>query len=169
MKTKSYYQVTFYSPGTFFSESNSAKFESLDFLEICKKAKEIKQRYGASPYGFIWEKIEELVNVPKVEGFEIKATPKVLDKSKGTVFITGTVIYSKDLNDREDSILRSNLESNNDGVGVINTNSYKFHSGFGEDDSIIDWDGKLILAGNDPDLVKYRKDLRKERKEKYGY
>ena len=163
MKTRIYYQVTFYSPGSLFSESNFKEYPILNFVQICKDAKKIKQRYNSAPYGFVWSKLELPVKIPKIEGYEVKIDPKVLEKSTGTIFITGEIIYSENLTEKENSILKSNLESNNDGVGVINTNSYKFYSGFEKGDFIIDWGGNIIRSGNDKDLTVYRNKFRKNK------
>lgn len=44
--------VTFYSPGTFMAEESTKPIESWDVAEAVKMARKIKERYGASPYGF---------------------------------------------------------------------------------------------------------------------
>lgn len=168
MKTKIYYSVEFLSPGTFFSESSCQEFAKLDYKAICDAAKTIKERYGAMPYGFKWTKYEVPIDIPKIEGYKVMIDPNVLDKSPGTIFITGEVIFSNNLNGPDDKILKSNLESNNGGVGIINTNSYKFHAGFNEDDIVIGWDGAEVVRGDIKPLMEYRKKIRAKKEAEYA-
>lgn len=166
MKTKTYYLVTYYSPGTFFSESSSYKFTEFNLWKFCQKAKEISERYDAKPYGFNFQKLEIPVDLPKTEGFKVTVEPKILEKS-GTFYITGDVIFSENLIGKDEQILKSNLESNNNGVGIVNNNSFKFRGAFEKDDNIVNWDGLIIRRGNDKDLVAYRKKIREKKRKEY--
>ena len=159
---KDHYLVTFYSPGTFFSETSSIRLDELDINKILKKAKGTSERYNAKPYGYTWKQIREFfIGKEKLEKEE------VLDESKGYIFITGNVIFSKDLTNPDENIFKSNLESNAGGVGIQNFNSYKFSYFFDKNDIIIDWDGNIIRSGNDKDLIKYREEVKKQNEEKY--
>jgi hypothetical protein len=160
MKTQKYYTVSFFSPGTFFSETSHKDFQELDLKKICAVAKTMKERHNASPYGFVWEYRELPTDLPQIEGYKLEVTPKVIEKSTGIIYITGEIIYSKDLISERDRILKFNLERNYDGVGVINKNSYIFHAGFNEGDMIIGWDGSIIKRGNERDLMNYRAKIR---------
>lgn len=161
METKIYYSVTYYSPGTLFSEQDNYDFDDFDLKKFINKAKNIKQRYGASPYGFSYQKLKTPLNPPKLEGFKVNVEPKTLEKS-GMFYITGDIIFSKDLVGNDERILRGNLENNYDGIGIVNRNSYKFHAGFNEKDCIINWDGVITRRGNDKDLADYRKKIKNE-------
>lgn len=44
--------VTFYSPGTFMAEMTEKPIDSWDVKAAVKMAKSVKERYGATPYGF---------------------------------------------------------------------------------------------------------------------
>jgi hypothetical protein len=46
--------VTFYSPGTFVSESSTLSIEDWDTAKAVEMAKNIQERHGAKPYGFRW-------------------------------------------------------------------------------------------------------------------
>lgn len=44
--------VTFYSPGTFMAEDRSEPIDAWDVDEALRRATAVKERYGATPYGF---------------------------------------------------------------------------------------------------------------------
>lgn len=46
--------VTFYSPGTFVSESTTKEIPSWDTALACEMAKDIVERHGATPYAFVF-------------------------------------------------------------------------------------------------------------------
>lgn len=144
MKTINYY-ATFYSPGTLFSESSTVKVNSLDLIEVLKKAKSISERHGAKPYGFVLEEREEGSVVKDGETYKLE--PKTKWES-GMHFITGTVMTLKDIpNTPENSTLRSNMKSNNYAAVVENRNSYKITMPFEKKDVVIDWSGNILDKG----------------------
>jgi len=150
-----YYNVTYYSPGTLFSENSSFKFPNFNLADFASKAKEIKERHGAAPYGFVWEKCELPDVLPEVNGFKVTVHHKVLEKS-GMNYITGDLVFASDLTAREDSIMKSNLESNSEGIGIINKNSWKYNGFFNKKDKIVNWAGKVVRTGEDEDLMVIR-------------
>lgn len=156
MNTNTYYEVTYFSPGSFLSEQDTYEFKELDFKKICDKAKKINQRYNAKPYGFSYKKIETLKSIPKIDGFEIKCKPKIL-KSSGMYYITGELVFSENIKDETLYILKRNLEYNSDGIGVENNNSYRYNGFFHKEDFIIGWDGEILRTGKDKDLMDIRK------------
>jgi hypothetical protein len=156
---KIYYKVTYLSPGSFFSESSYYDFKTFSIKAFCAKAKKIKERHGASPYGFTWEKLSIPVKTPVVDGYEVTVKPKVLKKTKGICWITGDLVFRHELIKDEEQIFASNLLSKG-GVGIINRNSHRFSYFFEEEDIIVDWDGKLVRSGNDKDLIEYRKNCK---------
>lgn len=153
MQTKQYYLVTYYSPGTFFSEVSSYKFDEFSLKQFVQKSKQITERYNAKPYGFSVEKYEVIVDLP--DGFECK--PKLLEKAGGTYYINGKAVFSKDLDKQKEDIFISNLERNSQGVGIVSTNSYRFNSFFYEWDFVINDLGEITQKGNDKDIMEYRK------------
>ena len=44
--------VTFFSPGTFVAETTTQEIEAWDIAEATKRSRLIKERHGATPYGF---------------------------------------------------------------------------------------------------------------------
>lgn len=165
MKTKKYYLVTYYSPGSFVSETSSARFKNFNLASFVKRAKSISERHGSKPYGFTVEEKEEPVSMPVVEGFKVEVEPNTLSSS-GTYYITGNLIFYDDIkNNKEKAILASNLYNNSLGIGIENCNSWKFTGDFERNDFIVDWDGKIVRSGTDSDLVKYRNKIKKLQKE----
>lgn len=158
--------VTFHSPGTFFSEENREEIEGWDIGLACEKAKSIKQRYNATPFGFSFETIKYVVSHDE-DGNEYLVNPKT-EKKSGTYFLTGRLITIDDIpeNDKERSILRSNMECNDWPIVIENTNSYRSTQPFRENDFIVDFDGNELRNGNEPALVQYRKTKIKEHRDK---
>lgn len=146
-KAKELY-IVFMSPGSFMSESNSKKIKTKDIKTAVLMAKSIKQRYGASPYGFHYE-----------DGN---------GKQKGPFYyITGTLRRYEEIPDtREFNILKSNMYCNEWPIVIENKNSYRVTRPFEEKDVIVDWDGNITIKGNDKELVEYRKRFIKNKEEK---
>jgi hypothetical protein len=147
MKTKNRY-VTFYSPGTLFSESTRVKITARDTIKsIAKRAAKIKERYGATPYAFDIETVSE--GSVKVGGKKYRADPKMLART-GMHFLTGKVLTLKDIPDTQEfNILRSNMKCNGWKAVVENTNSYRATLPFEKEDVVVDWDGKIVARGSD--------------------
>lgn len=143
--------AVFYSPGTFFSESNSIEIKGkIDLKALCKQAKSIVQRYNATPYGFM---------IQDGNG----------ETLSGMYYITGELIFFHNVpDDSSNSIFMSNMRSNNMPIAIENKNSYKFIGSFNEKDVIVDWEGNIIKRGDDPLLVEYRKEKMQEFKEYYN-
>lgn len=160
MKIRQYYQVTYYSPGSFFSETNEREFENFSLKEFTEKASTITQRYGAKPYGFKVQRLEEIVDMP--DGF--KCEPKIIEKAKCYYFINAEVVFSKDLDKKTEGIFISNLENNCQGVGIISRNSYRFNYFFNKEDFIVNSSGEITRTGRDKDIMEYRKLVEEKRK-----
>lgn len=99
--------VTFYSPGTFVSEEDQIMMEGKslnDIIEASKeRAKRIKQRHGAIPYGFKIKGCKTLYFLPHCKVVAFKDIPKT----------------------DENSILISNCEMNKWGHIVETTKGWK--------------------------------------------
>lgn len=98
--------VTFYSPGTFVSETSERPVKSWDVDFAVKMAAGITERYGATPYGFKF--------TTRTRG------PKDLDskvsKSSPMYYIGGKIVTRKQVEKRNapnEEILRSNMRINN--------------------------------------------------------
>ena len=135
MSDKELYEITqdyvvFYSPGTFVSETNEEKIDSLDIKKAIKMSKNIKQRYGATPYGFSFStrgrKKGELYSR------EIKRS--------GTYYLGGKILTLPDIkkrNDPNDIILISNMEINKIKKVVENCNSWKVIMELKDEDMVL--------------------------------
>jgi hypothetical protein len=124
--------VCFLSPGTFFNEETSKPIEHWDVALAMEMSKSIKERYGATPYGFYFytkgRKDDELDS-------------KIINKS--TMYFLGgkidTLAEIKARNDPADRILISNMENNDYDKVIINTNSWKVTQPFGPENVLLDW------------------------------
>ncbi len=124
--------VIFFSPGTLFSEQTEKSINSWDVGKAVKMAKKIKERHGATPYGFCFtsrgRKDDEL------DSKEIRRS--------GTYFLGGKVLTLKDVkerNDPKDKILISNMESNHFNKVIENCNSWKTVQPLSRKDKVLDW------------------------------
>jgi hypothetical protein len=124
--------IEFLSPGTFVSESTQKEIDSWDIEKAKKMAKSIKERHGATPYGF------RFITRERKEGdFDSKET-----KRSGIYFLGGKILTLKDIkkrNDPKDSILISNMECNGYNEVIENTNSYRSTFPFKRNDVILQY------------------------------
>ncbi len=163
--------VTFFSPGTFISESSSYPIDEWDLAKAVKMSKEVSERYNAKPYGFRFNTMLVHDPIQDGEGGELKVEPKVV-KSSGTYFLGGkleTFDQVEARNDSKESILRSNMENNDMWIVCVNTNSYRSTMPFEENDKIVDDGGVVIEDGSDPRWIDYRAKRLAIRKSTKGY
>lgn len=165
------HQVIFYSPGTFVSESSSYDIDSWDMVKAVELSEKVSERYGAKPYGFIFETLLTAEDVPDGEGGSLKVHAKVTDKS-GLHFLGGRLeTYSEIVgrNDDKENILRSNMRNNESWIICINDNSFRSTIPFGENDCIVNARGWVVQRGDDPKFVAYRAEQLTKRKSESGY
>lgn len=165
------HQVTFYSPGTLFSESSTRPIEKWDTAKAVEMSKEVSERYGAKPYGFIFETVLTAKDISDGEGGTLRVEAKVVKRS-GIHFLGGNLETYDDVvkrNKDEESILRSNMEGNGMWVICVNTNSYRSTLPFNTEDKIIDSQGNILEEGDSQKWVEYRKQQLAKRKAKKGY
>lgn len=122
--------VIFFSPGTFVSESTEKEIDEWDVDKAIKISKNIKERYGAIPYGFYF--VTKGRNKDELDS-------KVITKSNmyylnGEIF---TLAQIKKRNDPKDKILISNMEVNKINKVIINSNSYTITLPFYKGDVIL--------------------------------
>lgn len=124
--------VTFYSPGTFFSEETTKEIESWDISLAVEMSKNILERYDARPFAFRFSTQEMKDGEWQVR--EIK---------KSVTYWLGGDVYTleqlQDRNDPEDEILIRNMINNHWGRVIINTNSWKHTGILGDDDVILEY------------------------------
>ena len=121
--------VTFYSPGSFVSESTVKEIHAWSVDLAVHIAKDIKERHGATPYGFRFKTMES-------DGW----SPKTV-KESGMYYLGGRLMRLIDIPDtKENSILRDNMIFNNYEWVIENTNSWKVTLPFYKDkDTLIGW------------------------------
>ena len=125
--------VRFYSPGTFMAETTEKPLPAGWDIEAAKTmARDIKERYGATPYGFCF--------------FTRERTDDDLD-SKVThtshmYYLGGTVETLEQVKARatdKDRILVSNMEGNGWDRIVTNNNSWQCTRPLLADDVVLEW------------------------------
>ena len=110
------YFVKYYSPGTFMPEVNTEEVEKHDVEQAKEKARNIIQRYGATPFGFRFVTRERGEN-----DFDSKETfVSPMHWLGGTVLTLDQVIAR---NDPKDKILISNRKGNKIEKVIENNNS----------------------------------------------
>jgi len=126
--------VKFYSPGTLVSEITTKQIECWNIIRAQKMAKDIKERYGATPYGFRFITKGRKPN---------ELDSKVVDKSN-MYYLGGTVKTLKEIkreNDPDNKILIRNMEGNGWDKVIINNNSYKCTLPLRKNDVVLNWKG----------------------------
>lgn len=106
--------VTFLSPGTFFCETTTKEIDAWNVDLAMSMARDIKERHGATPYGFRFE-------TKASDGWE----PKTV-KSSGNYYLGGRLLTIDDIPDtKENETLRWNMKYNHIETVIENTNSWK--------------------------------------------
>lgn len=165
------HSVTFYSPGTLFSESSTKEIDSWDTKKAVEMAESIMERYNAKPYAFVFRTMKTHDDVSDGEGGFLKVEAKK-EKESGYYFLGGKLETYDDVvkrNDPKEEILRSNMRANEYWIVCVNTNSFKSTLPFGEEDKIVDASGVVIESGDDPKHMKYRQEQLAKRKAELGY
>jgi hypothetical protein len=122
--------VIFYSPGTFVAEQDQQKIDSWDIYKAVEMSKKIKQRYGATPYGF------QFITRGRKDN---ELDSKVIKESK-MYYLGGKVLTLQDVIDRkdpEDRILISNMKGNKWDRVIVNDNSWRITQPLKEGDTVL--------------------------------
>lgn len=126
----SQHYVTFYSPGTLFSEESRCPIDNWDVDAAVEMARTVKERYGAVPYGFRF--------TTRSRG------PADLDAKQTArspfYWLGGTVRTLAEVeaeNNPKEKILIGNMRRNNYGRVIVNTNSWLFTAPLGDEDVIL--------------------------------
>jgi len=125
--------VTFLSPGSFVSEETTKPIESWNIDTAIEMSKNIKERYGALPYGFRF-------STRAREDYELDS--KETERS-GMYYLGGEVLTLEEVkakNDPDDRILISNMECNDWDRIIVNTNSYKVTQPLESEDIVLNID-----------------------------
>jgi hypothetical protein len=124
--------VVFNSPGTLVSEQTTREILSWDVEEAKKMARDIKERHGATPYGFHF--------ITRARSDD-ELDSRVVGRS-GTYFLGGTVKTLGEIKaecDPENNILISNMEINGWDRVIENNNSFRSTLPFTDEDTRLDW------------------------------
>jgi len=124
--------VTFCSPGTFVSETSQSPIESWDVNEAKAIAKGIKERHGATPYGFYFSTRERKED--ELDSKVVKTSPMHYLGGK-----IETLEEVKARNDPKEETLRWNMETNGYNRIIVNTNSYKSTFPLKDEDIVLQW------------------------------
>jgi hypothetical protein len=124
--------VTFYSPGTFVSETTEQPIASWD-VEIAKQmARDIRERYNAKPYGFRFS-----TRSRGDDDLDSKETASSPMHYLGGRIETRAEVEAR--NDPKEEILRANMRCNDIERIIVNDNSWRFTAALKPDDVVLDW------------------------------
>ena len=124
--------VTFFSPGTFFAEESARPIKTWDVEAAKKMAREITERYNATPFGFRFTTRRRGRN---------DLDSKVV-KTSGMYYLGGkveTLAQVKARATKDDRILVSNMECNKVKRIITNTNSWRYTGELHNEDVVLDW------------------------------
>lgn len=124
--------VIFYSPGTFVSETTEREIDSWDVEQAMDVARTIKERHGATPYGFCF------ITRSRADD---ELDSKVTERSN-MYFLGGTVRHLDFIileNKPDEQILISNMRNNGWDRVIENCNSYKITQPLKKDDVVLEW------------------------------
>ena len=125
--------VTFLSPGTFVSEETTKEIVSWDVDLALEMVPNIKERYGATPYGFFFTTRER-----DEDDFDSHQT-----KKSNLYYLGGTISTLEEVRNRadpDDRILISNMENNGYDKIIVNTNSWKWTQPLRKGDIVLQYE-----------------------------
>jgi hypothetical protein len=119
--------VEFFSPGTFVAETSTKSIDSWDVDKAVKMSKNIKERYGATPYAFRF-----ITRSRKDDELDSKVT-----KKSGMYYMDCKIQTIKDLDPVENEILISNMRCNKWNKVVTSTTGWKWTQPIEKDDIVL--------------------------------
>jgi hypothetical protein len=124
--------VTFYSPGTFTAETSAREISGWDIDEAILMARRIKERHGATPYGFRFSTRGRTAQ--ELDSHEL---------SKSCMYYLGGKVETREeveaRNDPKEDILRSNMKCNGWNRILVNNNSWKWTHPLQDGDIILEF------------------------------
>ena len=124
--------VIFYSPGTFVSETTEREIDSWDVEQAMSMARTVRERHGATPYGFRFTTRSRA---------DDELDSKVTERSN--MYFLGGKIRHLDFiileNKPDEQILISNMRNNGWDRVVENCNSWKITQPLEKDDVVLEW------------------------------
>src|ERR1051326_1239145 len=168
MATTEKHYAVFYSPGTFVCEESSRPVSEWSTRQAVAAAETIRERYNAKPFGFRFRTHLESPPIPDGRGGTMDVEPKPL-KESGLHWLGGTLLLYDDVpDDKEHSILRSNMLCNDMPVVIEKRNSFRYTGQFGPDDVICGPSGEIVRRGDDSELKEYREKFKAMREAYYA-
>ena len=123
--------VTFSSPGTFVAEKSTKPIDSWDTDRAVEMAKEIKERYGATPYAFHFT-----TRAREGEEFDSKEVKRSHQYFLGGKVETLEEVISR--KDSKDSVLISNMKINNYDRIITTTEGWSWSQPLGPEDVVLE-------------------------------
>lgn len=121
--------VTFYSPGTFVAETTDKPIEAWDVEKAKAMAADIKERYGAVPYGFRFTTRSRKDN--ELDSSESARSPMY--------YLGGKVETLAEVEARDpDSILAQNMRSNKYARVVTSTKGWRWTQPLNDGDVVLE-------------------------------
>lgn len=124
--------VTFASPGTFVPEQTTKPVDSWDVEAAKQMALDIRERHGATPYGFYFSTRGR--GPDDLDSKEIASSPFYY---LGGKIETRAEVEAR--NDPKEEILRSNMRINDIAKIIVNDNSWRFVSALRDTDVVLDF------------------------------
>lgn len=133
--------VTFYSPGTFVSETTSLPIDSWDVDKAVEMSASIQERHGATPYGFFFTTRSN--NNDMLDSKEAARS--------NMYYLGGEVRTVEEVeadNLPDEHILRSNMRFNKWDRVITNNNSWRITLPLREGDVVLPWteEGETVWA-----------------------
>ena len=125
--------VEFLSPGTFMAESSDREIPSWDIEAAKQMARDIKERYGAVPYGFRFK-----TRSRGPDDLDSKVT-----ETSPMYYLGGRVETLAEVEARNyprESILRSNMRGNGYDRIIVNDNSWRWTQPLKAADVVLEWE-----------------------------
>lgn len=130
--THKQHYVTFYSPGTFVAETSAKPISAWDVDEAIAMARSIKERHGATPYGFRFT-----TRGRSDEDLDAKEIAKSPFYWLGGKVETGEEILARA--DPREHVLCSNIRINGYKRIITNDNSWRWTQPLGDDDVVLEF------------------------------
>lgn len=124
--------VTFFSPGTFVSETTQKPIDAWDVEAAKAMARQVKERYGATPYGFQFSTRGR--GPDDLDSKTIKKSPMYYLGGK----VETLAQVKKRATDKE-RILVSNMEGNRWKRIITNDNSWRITLPLEKGDVVLEW------------------------------
>ena len=125
--------VTFYSPGTFMAEDTTRPIDSWDVEAAKEMARNIKERYDATPYGFRFT----------TRGRTDEELDSKVIATSPMYYLGGrvrTLAEVKAEKNPDEEILVRNMECNGYDRVITNDNSWRWTQPLQGDDVVLEWE-----------------------------